>query len=130
MILLDTDLLIDLVAKRGPTVDLLERFWEEGETLGTTSLNVAELLRGAHRDHATLASTIEVVAGLAEVPFGPRASKRFGRLMDQLDRAGAPLPVVDGMIAAVALEEGARLATRNVRHFERVAGLELVVPAT
>lgn len=129
MILLDTDVLVNLRRKHPPLVDQLERLWEEGEELGTTSLNAAEFLRGGHGDHERLAMTVEVLEGLNEVPFGPRAARRFGRLMDQLDRAGAPVPVVDGMIAAVALEEGARVMTGNVRHFERVAGLELMAPA-
>ncbi len=128
MILLDTDVLIDLVTKDEETVVLLERLWEQGETLGTTSLNIAEILRGANRDHATLQATLGILAGLAEVPFGPGAAKRFGQFMHQLDRAGASVPVVDGMIAAVALEQGGRLVTRNRRGFERLAGLEVLVP--
>jgi predicted nucleic acid-binding protein len=46
--------------------------------------------------------------------------------MHALDKAGDPIPTLDGMVAAVALEEGARFATRDRKHFERVAGLELV----
>lgn len=109
-------------------MDALARWDAAGEELGTTSPSVAEVLRGAHRDQATLAATARVLAGLVEVPFGPRAARRFGRLMHTLDKAGSPIPTLDGMVAAIALEEGARLATQDRMHFDRVAGLELVGP--
>lgn len=104
----------------------LERRWDEGEHLATTSLNVAEILRGARGQRARLTTTVDVLAGLTELPFGPRASRRFGRLMHRLDEGGSRVPVVDGMIASIVLAEGARLYTRNTRDFDRVPDLELV----
>lgn len=128
MILIDTDVLIDLRSGHRPTVEHLEALFESGEDLGTTSINAAELLRGAHGDRAALAKTVELLDRLTEVPFGPRAARRFARVLHQLDRAGQPIPAVDGLVAAAALEAGAPLMTRNVRHFDRVAGLEVLVP--
>lgn len=128
MIVLDSDVLIDLVRKREATVGFLERAYEEGQVLATTSVNVGEVLRGARGERERLATTVEVLDGLLEVPFDDRASQRFGRLMHQLDTMGDPLPVVDGMIAAATLEQGARLSTRNVRDFGRVPELEVLDP--
>lgn len=128
MIVLDSDVLVDLIRKEPATVEFLERVWESGEPLATTSVNVGEVLRGARGDPERLSTTVDVLEGLAEVPYGPRAAERFGRLMHGLDERGTPVPVVDGMIAAAALEEGARLCTRNLRDFERVPGLEVVQP--
>lgn len=124
MILLDTDVLIDVRRKHAQTLASLRALAEAGEEFGTTSLNAAELLRGSNRDAPTLATTIRILNGLVEVPFGPRAARRFGELMHALDRAGRPVPAIDGMIAAATLEAGARLATRNRRHFERISGLQ------
>jgi predicted nucleic acid-binding protein len=93
--------------------------------LATTSINVAEFLRGippgpeqgaAHR----------FLGAFAEAPFGPRAAHRYGLFMQSLDRMGTRIEETDGLIAAVVLEEGGRLLTRNTRHFRRVPGLELV----
>lgn len=125
MILLDSSLLIDVLRREPAAMESLGAWDAAGEELATTSVNVAEVLRGAHRDQATLAATNRILAGLTEVPFGPRAAKRFGRLMHAMDKAGRPVPELDGMIAAIALEEGATLATRDRKHFERIAGLEL-----
>lgn len=43
------------------------------------------------------------------------------------ERLGRPMSVPDGMIAAIALVNGGRLATRNVRDFE-TTGLDLISP--
>ena len=89
---------------------------------------IAEALRGEAQPARRLATARRKFQGLVEVPFGPAAARRFARFMHELDRAGRPIPVVDGMIAAATLEAGARLATGNVRHFGRVPGLEVLAP--
>jgi predicted nucleic acid-binding protein len=48
--------------------------------------------------------------------------------MERLDRQGAPLPALDGFIAAAALENGARVATRNLADFARVPRLHVLNP--
>jgi predicted nucleic acid-binding protein len=49
----------------------------------------------------------------------------FGRQKARLQSLGQPLDDMDLAIASVALSIGARVATHNVRHFERVDGLEV-----
>lgn len=128
MILLDSSFLIDVLRREAGVMALLHRLRDAGEAFGTPTVCAAEVLRGANRDSVTLATATRILESLTEVPFGPRAARRFGRIMHGLDKAGRPIPALDGMVAAVVLEEGARLATRDAGHFERVAGLELVVP--
>lgn len=126
MLFLDTDVLIAFGKREPDVVERIGALVAEGESLATSSINAAEFLRGVAAVPADLAVASRIVEGLTEVPFGPRAARRFGRLMHAMDRAGARLPDVDGMIAAVVLETGGRLITRNTRHFARVAGIELV----
>lgn len=114
--------------KREHTVSFLEDLWEQDETLATSAINVGEVLRGAQRSRDVLGVTTRTLDALEEVPFGAEEARRFGRLMHTLDRGGNRIPVVDGMVAAVALENGGRLVTRNVQHFDRVPGLELLAP--
>ena len=51
------------------------------------------------------------------------AAERAGRLRAQLERAGTPIGDFDAVIASIALEVGAAVATANVRHFRLVPGL-------
>lgn len=127
MILLDTDVLIDVANAKPSMLGFIRSLVESGEELGTTSLNMAEFLRGVPpgRGHAEV---LALVGALTQVPFGPAAARRYGGLMYALDRAGTKLDALDGAIAAVALENGGRLITRNRKRFERVAGLELLGP--
>ena len=126
-IVLDTDALIDLLHKREPTTQLLVDLRARGETLATTSVNAAELWRGARTAKAQEAVK-KLLTALHDVPLGPRAARRFGELMQALDRAGAPIGTTEGLVAAATLEAGGRLVTRNAKEYARVAGLELMVP--
>ena len=126
MIVLDTDVLVEVLRKRPAVVARISELREDGHELATTSINEAEVLRGRQAS-ADLAIAVKILDGLVTVPFGPRAARRYGRLMHGLDRAGRPIPVADGLIAAATLEAGAALLTGNVRHFDRVPGLDVIV---
>lgn len=126
-VVLDTDVLIDLLHKREPTTSFLAGLRAQGETLATTSVNAAELWRGARTPRAQEAVARLLVA-LHDVPLGPRAARRFGEVMQALDRAGASISNTDGLIAAAALEAGGRLVTRNAKEYARVPGLEVMKP--
>ncbi len=60
---------------------------------------------------------------LSEIEVTPDIAQRAGRI-----RRSTGLDVADALIAATALEHGMKILTRNRRHFERVAGLELQTP--
>lgn len=59
--------------------------------------------------------------------FTEDAALAYGNLMGDAARSGRGMQTGDGMIAAIALVNGGRLATRNVGHFE-TTGLELINP--
>jgi predicted nucleic acid-binding protein len=54
------------------------------------------------------------------VPIDEDIAERWGGLTAEARRAGTPLGVVDGLLAATALEHGLTLATRNVKDFVRL----------
>lgn len=126
-VVLDTDILIDFLHKREPTTRLLRQLRDAGETLATTSVNAGELWRGARTAEAR-EKVGKLLTALHDVPYGPRAARRFGEIMESLDRAGATISNTDGMIAAATLETGGRIVTRNAKEYKRVPGLEVIVP--
>jgi len=126
-VILDTDVMIDLLHKREPTTKFLGELRARGETLATTSMSAGELWRGARTPEAR-EMVGKLLTALHDVPFGPRAARRFGEIMEALDRAGNPISNTDGLIAACALEAGGRVVTRNGKEFKRVPGLEVLVP--
>ncbi len=64
--------------------------------------------------HATLSLTLDVLL-------------RWGALCGESEKRGIPLPVLDSLIAATALEHDMRVVTRNVADFER-CGVPVVNP--
>lgn len=62
-------------------------------------------------------------------PLNEEAALAYGELMGRAMRQGIVISMADGMIAAIALVNGARLATRNLRHFGST-GLTLYDPWT
>jgi len=53
-----------------------------------------------------------VVRTIACLPWDSAVSRRWARLVVDLKRNGRALPLLDGMIAATALEHGPRYAQR------------------
>ncbi len=132
MIHVDTTFLIDLLreAKRriaGPATKTLEELGDEGLALSLFVL--CELEAGA----AAAAKPVEerrrvasLTATLALALPDAALAERYGELLAKLDRQGETVATMDLLIAATALGDGARLVTRNGRHFGRIPGLEVV----
>lgn len=98
------------------------------ESLAVTAVNVAELVHGAHKSqHAgrRLAQVAVLLAAVQVLPFDEAAARHYGELKAELERAGTPLAMADLQIAAIALYHRVPLVTHNLRHFRRVAQLEL-----
>jgi toxin FitB len=94
--------------------------------LGELCLGVLSLSAG--RKRARLEQWFEtVVRTIACFPWDAAVSRRWARLVVELKRNGRALPLLDGMVAATALEHGLTLATRNVSDFEQ-SGVKVVDP--
>jgi len=63
----------------------------------------------------------------AVLAYDEVAARHYARLQESRRGTGRPLAVEDGMIAAICVARGTRLATRNRSHFAGL-GLELVDP--
>ena len=94
--------------------------------LGELYLGVLALPAGRRRtqlEHwfAAMAQTIDCL------PWDAAVSRQWARLVVALRKKGTPVPVLDGMIAATALEHDLTVATRNVRDFKQT-GVKVIDP--
>jgi tRNA(fMet)-specific endonuclease VapC len=126
--LFDTDTISNLI-RPAPSVVLLSRL---GATPAseqfTSSITLGELLYGALRASApVIQEQIErIVAGsMTVIPFDTEAARVYAAVRADLDRRGVPIGDADTRIAAIALVHSLTVVTGNVRHFERVPGLEV-----
>jgi hypothetical protein len=53
------------------------------------------------------------------LPWDATISRRWAKLVVDLKRKGKTMPLLDGMIAATALQHGLTIATRNARDFQK-----------
>jgi hypothetical protein len=82
----------------------------------------------AGRKRAQLEQWFEALVRTIDcLPWDTAVSRRWARLVVDLKRKGRTLPLLDGMIAATALQHGLTVATRNVGDFKR-AGVKVVDP--
>lgn len=128
----DTTFLVDLLkesrrAAAGPATRLLDLLVDT--ELGVSIFVLCELEAGIHLsvDPARERQRVEtVVRPLALVPPDRRVAAIYGELFASLQSRGEMLSALDLLIGSTALANSAPLVTRNRRHFERIAGLELI----
>lgn len=60
--------------------------------------------------------------------FGSAAAEQFALVRAQRQRAGRPISTEDAQIAAIALAANLKLATRNIKDFEAIEGLQVINP--
>jgi toxin FitB len=94
--------------------------------LGELRVGILALPRGRKRQK--LEEWFEAVVEVIEcVPWDAAVSARWAALVVDLKRKGTSIPLLDGMIAATALEHNLTIATRNTRDVKKT-GVKTVNP--
>ena len=94
--------------------------------IGELRIGILALPKGRKRQKLeewfeALVETIECL------PWDADVSRRWAALVVELRRKGETVPLLDGMIAATALEHDLTIATRNTRDFKKT-GVKTVNP--
>lgn len=123
--LLDTNALSEFL-KKAPNDNLIRWFRESDEQQHYVStLTIGEIQKGisklpASRRKDELKVWFDNVIARYQVrilSFGLETSRIWGDLVADLERRGRPLPIIDSLLAATALEHGLTLVTRNESDF-------------
>lgn len=94
--------------------------------LGELSIGILALPRG--RKRRQLEQWFEALVQTIEcLPWDAAISRRWAKLVVDVKQKGETMPLLDGMIAATALQHDLTIATRNLRDFEK-AGLRPLNP--
>ena len=135
MIILDSNVLSEAM-KPKPDVEVLA--WlnrQETETLYLSSVTLAELLFGIASlpDGKRKSKLALALDGLLELfdnrilPFDTQAAQYYAQLAAEARRTGFGFPVPDGYIAAIAVANKMRVATRDTGPFV-AAGVSFINP--
>jgi tRNA(fMet)-specific endonuclease VapC len=131
-VIVDTSVCIDVERKALTHVEVAERI--DNDDVYLSPQVIAELQYGVERA-ATPAQRERRYSALAKIRRKPclivdrDTGECFGRIAAQLDQAGRPAThrTHDLWIAALAIQHGHRVLTRNAHDFRDVPGLDFVV---
>ncbi len=126
MIVADTDVLIDALRGKEPSLGAVRKLLE-GAGLATTAVTAFELLAGA-RTVREQAQVEDLVGAMQVLPLDLEAARRAAEVHRALRTAGLAIGAADRLIAGITLIHGGTLMTRNTREFERVPGLAVRSP--
>lgn len=125
--LLDTDICIDLIKGRSPSLDARLLACDAGE-VAISTITMFELAYGAHKSTQPVRNRAALTAfflPLVLVPFDARAAMLAAEARALLERSGAPIGPNDLLTAAQALALGVPIVTNNEREFRRVPRLRI-----
>jgi tRNA(fMet)-specific endonuclease VapC len=109
----------------------LARALGDREPVGMAVITASELLHGVHRatpEHrARRGAFVEaLLVAFPPLNFDLLCARTHARIWADLAVSGTDIGPHDRLVAATAIAKGWRVATANVRHFERVPGLNTI----
>jgi len=126
-VVLDTDVLIDFLRGLKGCINFVRGLKDGGMELATTSINIFELAWGACKiDRAKVGEISNLSRVLRVLSLSEREALRAGEEIGYLESIGMPIDLRDILIGVIARENGASIATGNVKHFKRIRGLTVI----
>jgi len=125
MIHLDTNIVVAYLRGDKRVADRIEAALPD---ISINAMVLAELIYGAYRSARAvenLDKVNEFVRLVPTVSFDASCAAKYGEIKAHLVTIGKPCGEVDILIAAAAVAHGAKLVTKNKRHFENIPGLGL-----
>lgn len=126
--ILDTSFIIDLLRGDSDATDLLDIVERESKPLKVSSITLLELYEGVVRSETPNQKAeriLDVLETKSVVDADRAVMRKAGKISGELVLRGERIDREDCIVAATALLSDEPVVTRNVRHFERVDGLEL-----
>ena len=136
MIVLDTNVISELMKKPADPAVATWFLAHENQivlptpAIGEIAFGIARLPHGARRrDLEAKLTDWRIRYADLTLSFTAASAMTYGTVMAAALKSGHNMTVVDAQIAAVALEHGYKLATRNIKDFE-TTDLKLINPWT
>ncbi len=123
LVVADTDLLIDYLRGADPGATWVRERLRDGG-LRVAAISAFELRLGA--DFVARRGPIELLLVHQTLSLDLSAAILAGDVLTRLRQAGVAIGINDALLAATCLRFDLPLATRDLREFSRVDGLELV----
>ena len=128
MVCLDTSFLVDLLRGKEDVRTMLDILQERAEEMSVATPSIMELSKGASLGNNPLEEKEKIqrlFSSLLVLNFDRECAVKAGEIEADLRKKGQMIEIEDIMIAAIALQHGESLVTRNIKHFEKIEGLKI-----
>ena|SRR3989338_880701 len=121
--LLDTSFIIDLLKGMPEAITKAENLRKENIASFISTVSVYELWQSS--DETEKAEIDAFFKSVGIIPLNEACARIAGDIQNFLRRKGAIIQPEDAMIAGTAMQNNQPFLTRNVKHFARIAGLQV-----
>jgi len=122
MIVVDTDVLIEIFDKKSKSGEAALGIIEDsGEDMATTAVNLHEILYGIQKRGKPAGEILQ----LPVLNYTKNDASLSAELELKAEKRGTPVRKPDAMIAAIAMNNGAKLYTLDMKHFKPLESLGL-----
>ncbi len=122
MIILDSDVLIEILDRKSQKGDqILKQIIESGEEIATTSISLHEVLYGLHK----YGKPVEELLSLPVLSYTKKDAVLSSKIEFEAEKKGNPACRTDAMIAAITINNDAKLYSFNTKHFTAFQNLGL-----
>jgi len=124
---LDTDIIIDYLKDTAETNDLIERLYLKFDEIITTAITSYELLVGVEYMQGKDRAKVEnILRDIDVLPFSKEASRESAKVSAELKKSGKQIGIADLLIAGICICTESCLLTKNIEHFIRITGLQIL----
>ena len=124
MILLDSSILIELFRKQDKAKTLFYKLSQTSDELCISSITHYEIGIGNRKSHSEYWDSL--CENLRILPFDKACSNSAISIYLELLKANKMIDLADILIGATAVTYSIPIATLNVKHFDRIKGLEII----
>lgn len=124
--LIDTDILIYSLKGKEEVLENFKRKRNNPKSMSV--ITYGELIHGAKKskyEEKNLANVRRLIEIFPVIDITPAIMETFGEIKAKLEKSGTVIADMDLLIASTALSRNLVLATNNIKHFDRIEGLEL-----
>ena len=124
IICLDTSVLIDYFRKVNKSKSFFYELTMEYDLFAVSAITEYEIYCGSNADQDLYWD--DFFNKIISLPYNSEANRATTRIERDLRQKNKLIDKPDIMIAGTAIANNIKLATLNIKHFERVVGLELI----
>jgi predicted nucleic acid-binding protein len=125
MICLDTSVLIDYFRKTNKSKSFFYELTQKFDLFAVSTITEYEIYYGSNSVQDLYWA--EFFTKIVSLPYNSNANRETIRIERALKAKNKKIDKPDIMIAGTAIANNLKLATLNVKHFERIDGIELII---